>query len=340
MRTARHPRSRPVRIAPFVLLLLVAACARPTAPVAEGSEITAPPATPTESVAATIAPDAEPGAPRTLSEVPSLSPFTGAPPVWDLDEDLTSRIRYDIDSIWGDRRNIEGLAEDCLDMHLPWQGAIVTSEDQGCLEDLLVGQGLDGRAFGLLWTTGLEVYSVEGSGPVWVASAIDWGRVGSNGSPIAAPIFTSDGVLELEDQAAWRAFVEATDAAKASEPFVRLVAAVDPDLRTPWGDPGPPPDFAQYPGDDQYVGTPSPSIAGWSVPLVLAIHGCHACPLPFAGRFLLDFTEEGSPSGMRFVDICALGRGPFPTFTNAGEVAAIAASVPECGVAAWSFRWP
>ena len=185
-------------------------------------------------------------------------------------------------------------------------------------------------------TNGTMVLGLAGDGPVKVAH-MWWGPFGSNDYP-EAQILTPLGFM-MATPVEWAPYAAAQEEATRSDVLPRIIAATGEG--TPYG-------FVPvYPWQ---IHEPVATATGWSIATTSQISGsCHACGVEFAGRFVLEFALDGTPTGARFDGFCAFasealeGNGQRVEGADADAIAALKAELPVCEPAHWGesvIDWP
>lgn len=288
------------------LAVLLAACGGQ-----DVSVVAEPSADPTEDTIGDWYSEGPPpiGEPTPYAELdsPELIPWTGEPPIWDLPPAEMGDIATGVYTVinYRPRDAYEPVRDRCGEVE--WNQPLydlVTGNPQleECLRPYLEERGVGASALDLFFTTGIVVFALQGEGPVWVARGQDYDMWGSSGFRVTF-IFTPDGILDVADHSSvisvegWPSLGRALDEAH-SQPGMQAVRAADPTR-------GPEIEFQNY-GETMYVAAPVRTEYGWSVPFAWEARSCHACSVPILGRFVIDFTAEGSVAGVRFVDLCYL----------------------------------
>lgn len=258
---------------------------------------------------------------------PALVRFEGStPPLWSLSYEETETLVWWIFGLWGSPP--EGTPTECVE-HVPDREYVLSERSRLCMERIFYDRGVSEAAVDLFWRSHLMLFAAKGLGPVWVGHLVDWDYYDTNGNNADA-IVVPGGILEPGRQDEWRPWAQAAELARRSDLFGEIEDALWPDITTPWGDPGPSLTFGQYGGQDTELSAPVAVADGWTVPVTMRLAGCHACISEFAGRFSFDFSPSGIPTGVRFVGWCAYPTHPSNEWTNAAQVAAIAAELEPC----------
>lgn len=260
----------------------------------------------------------------TFAPKPDLLPYAGEPPIWNLDMTVTADLFHHFlgyvnpDTGESDEELLEryGLSSGCNGM-----GDAPRLGFDDCLGKLLAAAGASSESLALLRDFHLIVLEVQGPGPVWVAWLYDTNDYESNGyNPDY--IFTPSGVLTDDGLWSWQSYQDAIDAAKASAEFQMIDDALFPYLAGA--------SYGQFGGEDRFMGTPIETANGWTVPLTMGLTGCHACQSEFAGRFEIDFTTDGTPAGVRFIDHCYYVDDIDRPWATDETVIALKADLPVC----------
>ena len=280
-----------LRAALLPLALLIAACGRVTEqPVA--SETTTGPLT--EETAAPLA-EFSVGDSEMLT-APTFMPWSGGDPTWSLSRQDSDRLisAYANSFIAGsdDDPTTYGLPrmpEACYDIQPSDSGGYPVQE---CLFPVLRQLGVTDEAIGYyIATGGSMVLGLAGDGPVKVAD-IWWGPYGPNDFPEAL-ILTPEGFMSSSPNE-WAAYTAAEEDASQQEVLQRIIAAT--------GEGGPYYFNHVYPWQ---IHAPARTSSGWEVATTpIVIGGCHACDVEFGGRFVLEFTDDGTPTDARFDGFC------------------------------------
>lgn len=260
----------------------------------------------------------------TFAPAPDLLPFSGEPPIWDADMEVTADLFHHFlayvnpDEGESDEELLAryGLPSGCNGL-----GDAPRLGFDECLGKLLAAAGASSESLALLRDLHLMVLAVQGPGPVWVAWLYDTNFYESNGYN-SNYIFTPSGVLTDNGLWSWQSYHDAIDAAMASSMYQRIDEGLFPYLAGV--------SYGQFGGEDRFLGTPVETADGWTVPLTMGLTGCHACQSEFAGRFAIDFTAEGTPSGMRFIDHCYYVDDVARPWATDQAIAALKADLPAC----------
>ena len=337
--TSPHP-SRGVLLA--LLVVVGVACGRITQPAA--SEPTSePPAAESSS--------AEVDYWRTVLEgtfhlwnsemqaAPTFQPWSGGDPTWPLSVADSDRLifAYTEGFTAKDDPAKDGfprMPEECYAIQL---GEGSPYPKDRCLYPVLRELGVSEDAIRYYdETNGTMVLGLVGDGPVKVAH-MWWGPFGSNDYP-EAQILTPLGFM-MATPVEWAPYAAAQEEATRSDVLPRIIAA------TGEGTP-----YSFVPVYPWQIHEPVGSATGWSVATTSRISGsCHACGVEFAGRFVLEFALDGTPTGARFDGFCAFasealdGNGQRVEGADADAIAALKAELPVCEPAHWGesvIDWP
>lgn len=286
VRVARSRRLHRATALVLALCLFAAACGGATE---DAGDLGEPTPTDVAEVGSSDAPEPMESLPNPIPSPrgkpqPEFIAIEGEIPIWALSLDETRDLYVE----WFDSLDTEWLESIGLPSGCAGQGSSPSEPFEACLGRYLMDNGISADAAAFADATGIAVFEMAGDGPVRVLWGANLEYLLTTGRSSEHSIVTPEGIMDFSG---WIEWSRVLSEAYSSDAYVASSQAA-----------GLPQYWWFY---VRHIGSPEETAEGWSVPILMCLSSDEPCGQgEFAGRFAIDFSEEGEPLGARYLDLC------------------------------------